>query len=201
MAPPSRKRKIAECDASDPADFLDAYFSDRNISGDLACSVARECETRAELARQRFKRARNAAEPCEEEDAASVEALTPAEKYQRRLVNNRRSAAASRVFREVLKKERAFALYNSDSIIADLRARIKAFELEVNTLRAENTSLQRHLDDAPGSTFRTPRDGSRFTTDLTFESPTLPASPKIVAHNCGWKPLGSGSKDANINCC
>lgn len=111
----------------DPSEFLRWYCDERGISAVEDTTVEQACVRRAELARERFKKMRatqdvpaaGAAAAATARDASvrALEArlsdndiLTPAQKYTRRLVNNRKSAAAARVFQEVLKKEQAHTL-------------------------------------------------------------------------------------------
>lgn len=108
-----RKRTAADRDLGDPSDFLQQYFDRRGIAAEVGTSpVEQECIRRAEEAREQFKRARAEKRSDDVRPALSEDAdvLTPAQKYNRRLMNNRKSAAAARVFQEVLKREQAYTL-------------------------------------------------------------------------------------------
>jgi len=124
MSSGSRKRTVAPRDEGDPATFLDEYFRDRGISGRHDSEAAREVQMRAEQARERFKRMRTEAASSTAATAATnatnaatsaatgldADTLTKEQKYNRRLANNRKSAAASRVYNEVLRKETDYTL-------------------------------------------------------------------------------------------
>ena len=69
-----------------------------------------DCVKLADSARESFKRWRSVAEGPDLAEGQKERSLTPREKYQKRLVNNRRSAAATRVHQEVLRREHTHAL-------------------------------------------------------------------------------------------
>lgn len=100
----AEKRKIDE--------FLKQYRTKRGLSEDQSCEASREAEARGEEARELYKIERDAAAIASGEcaDNCDVELLTQAEKYERRKVNNRKSAAAARVCKEVRKIEKSYAL-------------------------------------------------------------------------------------------
>lgn len=95
-------------DIADPGEFLKAYFRDRGIKRRIECTALTECIRRAEEARESFKLMRAPAVPALNPDATG--ALSDAQKYSRRLLNNRKSAAATRVYHEVLNTEQAHSL-------------------------------------------------------------------------------------------
>jgi hypothetical protein len=70
-----------------------------------------------------------------------VALLTPHEKYQRRLVNNRRSAAAARVYQEVLRREHTHALRNVCEERNKLKTDVERLQDSLSKLRQENERL------------------------------------------------------------
>lgn len=174
----SRKRSCPDDRAiPDPTDFLNSYFKDRGIQGLEESAAGKECVRRAEEARESFKRLRpssgkgkdgscgsngsnsghegsssatNATGGALRADALEAEVLTPAEKYNRRLVNNRKSAAAARVYQEVLKREQAYTLHQiaqQRDQYADEKSRMKAdldaLKEKISKLSKENEQLVR----------------------------------------------------------
>lgn len=81
--------------------FLDRYFRTRNRQGDAQCGILDDIVNRAECAREIYKLKRLRIEEVDSKDRD----LTPREKYSRRFNLNRCSAAACRVYREVLRRE------------------------------------------------------------------------------------------------
>lgn len=71
----------------------------------------------------------------------NVASLTPHEKYQRRLVNNRKSAAAARVYQEVLRREHTHALRTVCAERDSLRDDVLRLEDTLRRLREENSKL------------------------------------------------------------
>jgi hypothetical protein len=71
----------------------------------------------------------------------NVALLTPHEKYQRRLVNNRRSAAAARVYQEVLRREHTHALRNVSDERNKLKSDVDRLQDSLRKLREENERL------------------------------------------------------------
>jgi len=150
-------RKRSADELTDPDNFLALYFEERGINGDLTSKITRSIDRRAEQARERFKRIRTATTsaltgspgvPGPSTDIKN-EILTPEQKYTRRLVNNRKSSAASRVHREVLKAERAFALNQLvqqtneyEKKVVELTQKLASTEEKVEQLQALNMGLQ-----------------------------------------------------------
>lgn len=97
---------------TDATKFLNAYFEARG--GDIGefslSSVGKQIERRAVEARERFKRLRIASLEISKGGGGSGGATSWAAKYNKRLRNNRNSAAACRVYREVLRKETSYTL-------------------------------------------------------------------------------------------
>ena len=107
------KKRSSPDDNADPTEFINQYFERRGIKVTEDSGANKDCVRRAEEAREAYKRMRS----CAAQDVSSVrgdapagldaDVLTPAQKYNRRLVNNRKSAAAARVYQEVLKREQS----------------------------------------------------------------------------------------------
>lgn len=140
MAPPSRnarKRTIDDA-ASDPGRFLSAYFLERGIpeSPEDDAPLLAGCMGRADGARDAFKRWREPDGPAD--DARPTLDLTPGEKYKRRLDNNRRSAAAARVYQEVLRREHTHALREAAAERDGLAEDVRRLGAELADLRREN---------------------------------------------------------------
>lgn len=147
-------RKRSADDLTDPDQFLEVYFEERGIDGDLTSDITRSIDKRAENARERFKRIRTTTGSPGEPASFDTknEMLTPEQKYKRRLVNNRKSSAASRVHREVLKAERAFALSQLvkktkeyEQKVLDLKHKLSNSEAKVVQLQAENENLRMNI--------------------------------------------------------
>ncbi len=128
------KRSAADAELADPGPFLRDYFYRHDMEGSAECSLSRELVHRAEYARDQFKRIRLDNSPESESDGATIGEL----KYNRRLANNRNSAAASRVFREVLKKEQEYALKRAS-------VRMDKLSLQIERLEQRNKQLAKHL--------------------------------------------------------
>lgn len=131
-------------DVADPVDFLDTYFRDRGIKRNIEAPALAECERRAEDARESFKRMRvpGAPGPVPRGASAQSAALTNAEKYSRRLVNNRKSAAATRVYQEVLKKEQTHMLATVVEELARSKADRERIFKETKRLQGVVQALQ-----------------------------------------------------------
>ncbi len=122
----------AQAHHDEPARFVDAYVRAHGLEGDLRSDALADVLVRADAARERFKRTRSA------EAAVDHAALTQSEKYRRRLENNKKSAAATRVYNEVLRKESARAL-------RDLERAERAAREELAVLRARLDRAERIL--------------------------------------------------------
>ena len=127
------KRSADSAELADPGPYLRDYFYRFDMDGTAECTLSRELVHRAEDAREEFKRIRLDHSP----DCNG--ATTGEQKYNRRLANNRNSAAASRVFREVLKKEQEYALKRASD-------KTDKLELQVKKLQYENEKLSARLE-------------------------------------------------------
>lgn len=136
---PSKPREVA-----DPSEFLETYFRNRGIKRNIESTAIADCVRRAEEARERFKRMRapGAPDPVPRGGNAQSAILTDAEKYSRRLVNNRKSAAATRVYQEVLKNEQAHTLTSVVEELALCERERAVMESETNRLRTVVDSLR-----------------------------------------------------------
>lgn len=142
---PSRKRTLDD-ENSDPCRFLRAYYAERGIpeSPEDDAALLTDCVRRAEQARESFKRWRASDDnnsSLDGSDVVPVTEMTAREKYQRRLVNNRRSAAASRVYQEVLRREHTHALRNIAKERNDLKTDVARLNESLRQLHEENARL------------------------------------------------------------
>lgn len=159
MSSGSRKRTVAPRDEGDPATFLDEYFRDRGISGRHDSEAAREVQMRAEQARERFKRMRTEAASSASSTAATnatnaatsaatgldADTLTKEQKYNRRLANNRKSAAASRVYNEVLRKETDFTLKEVVEKAKHYKDTITNMNKQLSETQKENERMKKRI--------------------------------------------------------
>lgn len=131
-------------DVADPSEFLENYFRNRGIKRNIESAAIADCVRRAEEAREKFKRMRapGAPEPVPRGGNAQSAILTDAEKYSRRLVNNRKSAAATRVYQEVLKNEQAHTLTSVVEELARSERERTLMDAETNRLRAVVDALR-----------------------------------------------------------
>lgn len=139
---PGRKRRLAAATSSTPAGepdipdataFLDAYFAARRlpVGGPPPAALAM-CVRRAERAREDFKRMR-----APDGDPAPLRgAPGDAEKYSRRLRNNRKSAAATKVYKDVLAAEQAHTLAAVADEVRENWRRVSVLSEEAGRLRA-----------------------------------------------------------------
>lgn len=121
--------------------FLRVYFEARGIDESQASNqVLDEVYQRADLAREQFK----ASLPPVKCDAIS--SITAANRYKRRLANNRRSAAGARVYTEVYRVEILAALKEAESrmnklaVIANEKQRL---------LDEQRKLLRKHHNNTP----------------------------------------------------
>lgn len=96
--------------------------------------IERACARHAERARDQYKAMRDSA--CPPTHATDVARLSPREKYARRLRNNRKSAAATRVYHEVLRRELATVLCVAERAGAGVDD-VTAFVFEIERLKKE----------------------------------------------------------------
>lgn len=199
---------------TDPVVFLDDYLGTHEMKKNLDCPAERECMENAEEARQSFKRARRDASSSESDEPENVENLSKEAKYNRRLVNNRRSAAASRVYREALRKWRAYKLYESSRKVEQLQLLLCKAEQEAASLRTENSRLKNSLANAGGNLLgeayelsSSPRavivEHRPHVNESVIGSTTTDSSElsKVKGHKCIWKPLSASCDDAEGDCC
>lgn len=98
---------------AESAAFLKRYFAHRNTQGEADTPLADEVRQRVEQARENFKHILALGEVSGCAADASTAEMSAADKYSHRLNNNRNSAAASRVYREVLQRETDYALHDA----------------------------------------------------------------------------------------
>lgn len=136
MPRPNNKRKAGEIDFEDPMSFVLDYCRRHGLPEETGNSSAeKECAQRAADAREEYKTKRDAAavlisaKPLSDsgdhcpakydngdsplpvvEEKNDRKGLSPAQKYSIRLQNNRKSAYASKVYNEILKRELSFQL-------------------------------------------------------------------------------------------
>ena len=197
----SRKRTVAPRDEGDPATFLEDYFRERGLTGRQDSEASREVQQRAEQARERFKRLRteaakdNSTSAAASKDTAAAVAtgldadtLTKEQKYNRRLANNRKSAAASRVYNEVLRKEIEYTLKEVVERAKRYETRMESMSKEMRKLTDENVALKAKLkkvecsnsEDPPSPvTTALPPEKKRKTESAIYSDvPSLPTLPK-----------------------
>jgi hypothetical protein len=151
MAPRAPRKRTIEDANSDSHKFLTGYFTDRGIpeSPDDDAALLGECLGRAENARETFKRWRAGPDPPKVGDGGSDSGkgeeetgkLSAKEKYARRLVNNRKSADAARVFQEVLRREHTHALREVSQQRDLLQSDVDQLREGLRLLQEENARL------------------------------------------------------------
>eukprot|EP00178_Gracilaria_changii_P019852 TRINITY_DN575_c0_g2_i1.p1 TRINITY_DN575_c0_g2~~TRINITY_DN575_c0_g2_i1.p1 ORF type:complete len:300 (+),score=59.19 TRINITY_DN575_c0_g2_i1:132-1031(+) len=165
MTRATSKRPAPELPSDDPLEFVAAYCKRRKIAFEIGHSaVERECLEAAADAREQYKAMRNALHAAAAADADAPapdrRGLSPAQKYTIRLHNNRKSANASKVYAEVLKREHAarlasqdVAAHTSHARTVHLTARVHALEQSlanekshVSVLQKENERLKLRLE-------------------------------------------------------
>lgn len=167
----SRKRTVTNAEL-DPNTYVDNYLSQRGIEKTTTYNdseLERKVYQRAVDAREDFKRMRTRPNGPSIDPAVAAatglgeSVLTATEKYDRRLENNRKSAAASRVLKEVHMYETAYTLnqviarskqLEHESAINKNRADIleqenKEFRNEISTLRSKLDTAQVAQEPAP----------------------------------------------------
>lgn len=138
----TRKRTIEDVD-SDPCRFLTTYFQERGIpeSPEEDAPLLKDCVARADGARDSFKRWRGGNSTADADPNKPTPALSSGEKYKRRLVNNRRSAAAARVYQEVLRREHTHALRKAAAERDSLASDVQQLNEALDSMRKENARL------------------------------------------------------------
>ncbi|PXF48467.1 hypothetical protein BWQ96_01636 [Gracilariopsis chorda] len=154
--PLRKKRPASQLESDDPLEFVALYCKRRNIAFEIGSSpVEKLCAKAAASAREEYKTFRNALHT--REDAPDRRALSPAQKYTIRLHNNRKSASASKVFSEVLKREhaahlasitpsQAATLQSRDRETSNLRTTIYQLEGALKAEKRRVHTLQKHND-------------------------------------------------------
>lgn len=160
----------------EPADFLRYYFQLRqvNVIKD-ECADERDIRARAELARERFR-------TFQAQPLRTAAACTSADKYNRRLLGNRVSASASRVYHEVVRRETTYAhrsaaerVEYNQSLVAQLDERLGRLD---NELKAMHTAAARLENKLQAMNTHAPVRHSPVAineTEALFEQVELPA--------------------------
>ena len=194
-----RKRKADEFVG--PDEFLEQYFKERRIAGDLTSDVTRAIDRRANDARERFKQLRDSTTTNESANE-NPQLLSPGKKYIKRLENNRKSAAASKVYNEVRKVEISYALLKLVKLIdcyksqvTDLTAKLHHSERNVLALRERNTQLEAELASKESHTVdgqvkgrsneckeTNEADNSKLVSDQRPPVFAAPLTPKTAEH-------------------
>ena len=134
---------------TEPSVFIAEYLRARGITGMQDSEISRQVRARAEEAREQFKRLRSAPN-----DGVDEENMTKEQKYNRRLANNRKSAAASRVYSEVLRRETEHALKETSEKSKTIGKKIEEMTKELQEERALNNALKERIERLE----TTPRD-------------------------------------------
>lgn len=146
----SRKRNAKEAEL-DPNTFVDNYLSERSIKKTTTyhnSELQRNVYQRAIDAREDYKRLRTGpSEPTTDPVLPAAEGLTesiltPADKYNRRLKNNRKSAAASRVFQQVHMYETAYTLNEVVARSEQLENESASHKKRADILEEENKQIR-----------------------------------------------------------
>lgn len=166
-----RSQTDAGLDLPDPTEFVDQYCRQRNLVEENivgTTELEKRCIRSAEEARQHYKdhrddelERRGAPVPRTDDNQAPGGttssqppiSLSPAQKYSRRLFNNRKSAAAAKVYQDVLKRELATVIQNLQNSVGlrqgmdgvNLLDRVAELEQQVTRFEDENAKLQRQL--------------------------------------------------------
>lgn len=114
----------------DAGRFIDQYLRHNDLLADLSSSSLATVLERADKARELFKKSRP-----KDDTVIDHSSLTQSQKYRRRLENNKKSAAATRVFNEVLRKESARVL--RDLEVSERRAKEELLRVETRLAFAE----------------------------------------------------------------
>lgn len=137
---------------------MNAYFKARGIpeSPDEDDALLDDCVQLADSARESFKRWRSSTESPAFDEQPEGPPLTAKQKYQKRLVNNRRSAAAARVYQEVLRREHTHALRKVVAEKVELKSAVETLQSTLDLLKEEKEQLvgtkegvkEENVDDA-----------------------------------------------------
>lgn len=137
--------------SADSAGFLEVYFRKRGIEPLEESAVHGNCVKRAEEARAEFKRQKigdlpalprrkaSSADPTEignmtDPDNAQ-EVKKDAVRYNRRLHNNRKSAAAAKIYQEVLRAEQAHELRRMSSELIEMKEKFSKMQQDATDMR------------------------------------------------------------------
>lgn len=142
-------------------EFLDSYMASRGIRMNATSKVLEECRRRAESAREGYKKL---------EPAGIKKPTTRAEKYARRLYNNRKSAAATRVFNEVEDAEQKHMIIETKAQLAREKVKAARARKMFEAMRAEVARMMGTTGDvatAPEGGLP-PHDHMEYTPDAAF---------------------------------
>lgn len=167
----------------DAKKFIDAYLAERDIdvAGDRH-STLKACRERAEIARDTYKGLNG---------AGISKPASRAEKYERRLLNNRKSAAAMRVFHEVEDVEQKHMIAVACSKLEKARKKkvkvkktLEALRVEVSRLTNVEivekpvAAIERNEEQAEAADCATDTGGKAEDVTLSLNAPgdTMPRS-------------------------
>lgn len=146
----TKRKHSSTADDGDTNKFLENYFREKGMESNSICSGIEAINELADGAREQFKKARM-------ESRRDGRSLSGSEKYERRLANNRNSAAASRVYREVQKKGFEYSLKETNQRakkyaqeLVEMRESVKRQDEENERLRLRILALESKLSN-PGS--------------------------------------------------
>ena len=172
----------------EPTKFVQTYIRENGLQGDLSSTTLRKVIKRAEIAREKFKSERN------DEEVVNHAALTQSEKYRRRLENNKKSAAATRVFNEILRKESArvmrdleLQLFHAEQKLAVVSNRLQRVEQLIacqSLTRSSNVPLvsdQSVSNQQPSQFVSTTLRPLNTNVDVVRPSPTLEPQPRELS--------------------
>ena len=184
----SRKPCTTTRDASDPKAFLDQYFRKRGITKHQESEALRKVRARAVSARERFKRLRagpsaglrdSQANQKALSSAADAEGLTAEVKYNRRLANNRVSAAGARVYSEVLRRELEFSLKEASDRVNQYKEQIRQADELIVAHHANLSSMRSRIKALEQQVGRKARALS--TSELPVKTTPMSAPPHSVS--------------------
>lgn len=140
VQPRAKKRQQEQERAKSIDEFCHKYFLKNGINGDFSKNyVAMALEDRAQKARESFKNLRN-------NDEASSQYLSKEDKYNRRLENNRKSADAAKVHRQVLAQEQAHMLWQTVKQKDELEQELRREKQKTENLKSRINQLMTELE-------------------------------------------------------